>query len=351
MPSSLPDAERLPISLVAQHAFCPRRAWLEAAGEATDTYQMAVGVSEHAPAEDAASSRPDRLHLVEVEHVGWGIVGRCDTIEREADGSLTVVEHKATPIRRRPEVTEPMRVQLALQAECLRSMGQVVRGQAVYFTSHHVRVPVPLASTDLDRAYAELAATRRTITNPTAPPPLEDDPRCTRCSHAAVCLPEERSAQCVRRRIAAADPDAQIVHLATPGSRASLRDGRVRVSYGGEEIASIPIERVDGLVVHGNVDLSGALIRELLWRRRAIVWCTGAGHVVGWSVSGAVPNGLARVRQHAIAAQGRLDLAREFVGAKIANQATFLRRNGDRPEGVRLLRALQRRAATAASLG
>src|SRR5450759_4537063 len=99
--TGLSDTEPLPISLVAQHVFCPRRAWLEAAGETTDTYQMAVGIAEHAPTENPATGRPDRLRIVEVVHPEWGIIGRCDTVERESDGSLTVIEHKATPVRRR----------------------------------------------------------------------------------------------------------------------------------------------------------------------------------------------------------------------------------------------------------
>jgi CRISP-associated protein Cas1 len=37
----------IPISLVAHHAFCPRRAWLEAMGESTHAHQMAVGVAAH----------------------------------------------------------------------------------------------------------------------------------------------------------------------------------------------------------------------------------------------------------------------------------------------------------------
>jgi CRISPR-associated protein Cas1 len=345
------DTELLPISLVAQHVFCPRRAWLEAAGETTDTYQMAVGIAEHLPTENPTTGRPDRLRVVEVVHPEWGVIGRCDTVERESDGSLTVVEHKATPVRRRPDVTEPMRVQLALQVESLKSMGYKVCGQEVYFTSHRVSVPVTLAEADISRARTEVDATRLTVTSATAPPPLEDDPRCTSCSHASVCLPEERSGRPVRRRIAVADPDCQVAHLATPGSRASLRDGRVLVSHRGEEISSIPIERVQSLVLHGNVDLSGALIREMMWRSRPIVWCTGVGRVVGWSVSGSAPNGLQRVRQHEMSATGRLDLAREFVGSKIANQATFLRRNGASLDTVTLLRKLQRRAAVALSLG
>ncbi len=61
--TGLSDTEPLPISLVAQHVFCPRRAWLEAAGETTDTYQMAVGIAEHAPTENPATGRPDRLRI------------------------------------------------------------------------------------------------------------------------------------------------------------------------------------------------------------------------------------------------------------------------------------------------
>ena len=39
------DGESLAISLVAHHVFCPRRTWLEAAGERTDTYQVDTGTT------------------------------------------------------------------------------------------------------------------------------------------------------------------------------------------------------------------------------------------------------------------------------------------------------------------
>jgi CRISPR-associated protein Cas1 len=122
---------------------------LEAAGETTDTYLMAVGIAEHLPTENPTTGRPDRLRIVEVVHPEWGIIGRCDTVESESDGSLTVIAHKATPVRRRPDVTGPMRVQLALQVESLKSMGYRVCGQEVYFTSYRVSVPVRLAEADI----------------------------------------------------------------------------------------------------------------------------------------------------------------------------------------------------------
>lgn len=112
----------------------------------------------------------------------------------------------------------------------------------------------------------------------------------------------------------------------------------------------MPLERVQALVVHGNVDVSGALIRELLWRRLTVVWCSSNGRVVGWAAAATGPNGAARPRQHLASAIGHLDLAREFVSAKIANQATILRRHGAAPETIPRLRALQRQARSADSV-
>lgn len=342
--------DQLPISLVAHHVFCPRRAWLEVQGEQTDTRQVAVGVREHQASDDSGASRRDVRRAVDVRSDSLGITGRCDTVEVATSGALTVVEHKSTPVRRRPEVTEPTKVQLTLQVVALREMGHVVSGSAVWFSSHSERVVVPVTSADEQTARAAVEATRATVAGAQAPAPLEDDPRCTRCSHIGVCLPDERALSPVTRQIRVADPDSQIVHVATPGSRASVRGGRLVVERHDAEKTTVPLERVLGVVVHGNVDISAALLRELMWRDLTVVWCSSRGRFIGWSHSGHSPNGSARVLQHAASACGRLDLAREFVAAKVSNQATFVRRHGAPREVVRKLRALQLQAGSAKSL-
>jgi CRISPR-associated protein Cas1 len=345
------DAEPLAISLVAHHVFCPRRAWLEAAGERTDTAQMAAGSAAHRATDDPTTGREGVLRGAEVVSERLGVVGRCDTVELAPDGSATIVEYKATPVRRRPELTDAMKVQVLLQAMALEEMGYAVSGQYVYFTGHRVRVPVPRTPADVERAENAVRATATTLASRDAPAPLEDDPRCTACSHAGVCLPDERKLEPVRRRIVVGDPDTQVLHLSTPGSRASTRDGRLLVHHQGEALASIPLERVQAVVVHGNVDLTGGLLRELLWRGLPVVFTTGTGRVVGWATAAAGPNGASRVRQHLASAEGRLDLAREFVAAKITNQATLLRRLGAAPTTVIAMRRLARTAQFADSLG
>lgn len=56
MPGHAVDTgDLLPISLVARHVVCPRRGWLEAMGEVTDTHQMAVGLERHRASDDPAA--------------------------------------------------------------------------------------------------------------------------------------------------------------------------------------------------------------------------------------------------------------------------------------------------------
>lgn len=139
-------------------------------------------------------------------------------------------------------------------------------------------------------------------------------------------------------------PDAQVVHLSTPGSRAYTRSGKMLVEKKGERLGEVPLEMVQGLQVHGNIDLSSGLVRELLWRDIPIVWCSGTGRQYGFTKSTYGPNGYQRVQQHVASHEGRLVLAREFVSAKIANQRTKMRRAGAPAEVLSALREAGLRA-------
>lgn len=321
------EQEPIPIGVVAHHAFCPRRAWLEVHGERTDTAQMAVGVRDHAAVDDGTTGRPERLRRVEVGSSLLGLVGRCDTVESDDDGALTVVEHKAAPVRRSVESTHPQRVQLALQALCLRERGYRVKAAAVWFSTGRKRVPIELDDELLDAARSEVASCRTVLGAPRAPEPLADDGRCRGCSHVSVCLPDEHRARQSARRIGVGDPAGRVLHLSTPGSRASLRRGRIEVRSRDTQV-DVPLEQVVGLVVHGNADVSSALVRETLFRGYAIVWCTWSGRVVGWATPANGPNGDARGRQHRFGDDQRLAVARRIVAAKIGNQRRLLRRHG-----------------------
>lgn len=342
LPSSeFPEQQEIPLSLVAHTVFCARRAWLEAAGERTDTWQMQRGHSAHRRSDAPEASDAFSHRALPVLHEGLGIFGRCDVVEGDTDAPLTVVEFKANPLRRSSDVTDPTRIQLALQKMCLEDMGHQVIGTEVFYTETRRRVEVETDAAVQKTARAYVEETRRVVNDEQAPEPLIDDPRCASCSHVSICLPDERQQKPVRRRIIVADPDTQVVHLATPGSRVGLQQGRLVVKKSGDQLGSVPLERVMAIVAHGNVDVSSAVVREMAWRDSPIVWCSGTGRVVAWTRPARSSNGLHRVNQHVASAEGRIEIAREMVAAKVANQATSVRRALDNEESVHRLRSLQ----------
>ena len=304
--------DTLPISLICDFIFCPRRAWLEIQGEKIESLQMERGFHDHRAVDDANGGRGDTdYRAVNVNHQGWGLSGRLDAVRLNEDNGVIIREYKATPVRRSMDVTHAMRIQLALQAACMEDMGYRVDGTEIFFTSHHRIVPVELRKSDYEEAYGS----------------VQDDPRCMRCSHAGICLPEERAHNIPEHRIMVKVPDHAVTHLATPGARAYLKSGRMHVSKNGDEITSVPLDSIQALQIHGNVDVSSGLMRELMWRNIPILWCSGTGRLMGWSVSSYGPNGETRVAQHVASHEGRLDLAREFISAKIHNQIVLLRRS------------------------
>lgn len=126
-----------------------------------------------------------------------------------------------------------------------------------------------------------------------------------------------------------------------------MRQGRLIVEKGGERLGEVPLDLVQALQVHGNVDLSSGLVRELLWRDVPISWLSGTGRQYGYARSSFGPNGYQRVQQHVASYEGRLGLAREFISAKIANQRTKMRRAQAPPEPLAALRESERRVSKA----
>lgn len=344
------DDDFLPISLISHTQFCARRAWLELNGEESDTSQMQAGHSAHRNVDDPKTSRKQRKTGVIVRSEKHRINGRVDEIQLFEDNSVSLIEYKATPVRRTASVTPAHRLQLTLQRLCLEDEGYDVVDQGIYFTDHRRHVPVELDELDFRTALAKIAETREIANSASSPPVLEDQEQCSRCSHFSLCLPDEHQLKQVKRRIHVSDPDGQVLHLSTQGSRASTRSGRVVVTRHGEKIGDVPMERVAGLIVHGNIDLSSALHRNLLWNNVPVVWCSSTGRVYGFSRPADGPNGLLRVRQHVLSERGDLDTAKSMVRAKILNQATLLGRNSDAKSVASTMRDHAHAIATATSI-
>lgn len=98
-----------------------------------------------------------------------------------------------------------MTVQLALQAQALGESGYHVRGEGGVFHSASRQRAGSGRSRRTRTSQAPRRRPTKLLAGDRAPEPLEDTPRCRWCSHAGVCLPNERTLGPVRRQVLAAD--------------------------------------------------------------------------------------------------------------------------------------------------
>lgn len=322
----MPTLEPVPISMVVHYVYCPRRAWLEAQGEQVDSYQMQEGFSAHRRVDEGRHVQQNSVASIPIWSRRLGITGKTDIVRLDA-GTVSIREYKATPVRKKAEVTDGMRLQLALQSLCLTEMGNCVRGTEIYFTKHNQTIPVKLTAADFCNAEDAVRRTRDLLLSTDAPEPRDDTEGCAYCSHVEVCLPDEKYLQPIKRRVLPHKSDMHVISLITPGTYAHITKGRLLVEVKGEKVGTIPVETIQALRVQGNVNLSGGLIKELLQRDIPIAWCTTSGRLLGYASSANSLNASTRQAQHALSMKGSLLFAREFIAAKIANQAIQLRRS------------------------
>ena len=185
---SSPDA--LPLSLLNDFLYCPRRAalkviegwwgenehtaWGELAHEHTDLpgYQVAKGVK--------------LLRALPVFSERLGLSGRCDIVEQHSDGSLCPVEYKKGR-RRRFENDD---AQLCAQGLCLEEMfGEPVLRGAIFHAASKRRREVEFTA-QLRRLTEDAVSELRRLVEAEAVPPAVFKPACEECSLYHICLPE-----------------------------------------------------------------------------------------------------------------------------------------------------------------
>lgn len=180
----------IPLSALNQFVFCPRRAALiHIEGIFKDNAHTLVGslAHEHAdlPGYEIAKG-VTLLRALPVWSERLGLNGKCDIVERHADGALVPVEYKKGR-RRRFDNDD---VQLCAQALCLEEMfGCPVARGAVFHAASKRRREVEF--TDELRSRTERAAADVHALVATGGVPYAVlKPQCAECSLYEVCLPE-----------------------------------------------------------------------------------------------------------------------------------------------------------------
>ncbi len=115
-----------------------------------------------------------------------GLIGKCDLVEFETDGTPYPIEYKHGPKR----VKEHDDLQLAAQALCLEEMtGKRVPKGVIYHFSSRRRREVNISATLREKMEAALVGIRSLMREGRLPPPVNDK-RCDHCSLRNICQPE-----------------------------------------------------------------------------------------------------------------------------------------------------------------
>ncbi len=343
----------LPARMLNEFAYCPRLAYLEwVQGEFADSADTVEGRLRHQRVDKPRTNRveegeEERVHTtsVDLSAPAEGLVAKIDLVESGQDGVLPVDYKRGKRPHLAQGAWEPERVQLCAQGLILRENGYRCEEGVLYFTSSRERVRVAFDE-ELVRRTRELAESmRRTMGEAQVPPPLEDSPKCPRCSLVGICLPDEvllltrpdTGGQHPVRPLAPLRDDALPLYVQKHGARIKKNGDTLEVHCDDERLAVARWMEISQIVAFGAVQMSTQVIQEACRRGIPITYLSSGGWFYGMIQGMPHKNVELRCRQFALAADGQmsLGLARSFVQAKIANCRTMLRRNHDGlPEGV-----------------
>lgn len=193
--------EVLPLSLLNDFLYCQRRAALKAVeGVRSENKHTVLGdiVHEHAdlPGYEVAKD-VTLLRALPVWSERLGLSGKCDVVERYADGSLVPIEYKKGKRR----VFKNDNAQLCAQALCLEEMnGRRIQRGAVFHAASKRRREVaftPELRALVENSLAEL----RALLDLQRVPAAIFKPTCEECSLFEICLPKAASEDSCARRL------------------------------------------------------------------------------------------------------------------------------------------------------
>jgi CRISPR-associated exonuclease Cas4 len=195
--------ELLPLSLLNDYLFCPRRAALKIVeGWRAENKHTVLGdiVHEHAdlPGYEVAKGIK-LLRALPVFSDRLGLNGKCDIVEQHSGGLLCPVEYKKGK-RRQFENDD---AQLCAQALCLEEMFKLPVERGAVFHAESKRRREVEFTPELRTLTEEAIQQLHRLLALEQVPPAEFKPACEECSLFKICLPRVTSQPASLRRAAA----------------------------------------------------------------------------------------------------------------------------------------------------
>ena len=361
-PEITPEMPPLPVRILNEYVYCPRLAYLEwVQGEFADNADTVEGRTRHKRVDDSGGTLPDaadvdgetEIHArsVTLSSERLGLIGKLDLVEGEGD-EVRPVDYKRG---KRPHVEkgayDPERVQLCAQGLLLQEHGYRAEDGIIYFAGSRERVHVRFDDELVERTQTAASELRLVAASKHIPPPLEDSPKCPRCSLVGICLPDEvqflKKGEVAPRPLVPAREDALPLYVQENRARVRKRGETLEVLVEDEKQATARLGETSQVALFGTVSITTPTIHELLRRNITLSFHTYGGWFLGHTVGTGHNNVELRTAQYRASFDDHLclRLAKGWIHAKIANARTLLRRNWrgeDTPD--RLLRQLRKTA-------
>lgn len=347
------DLPLLPARMVNEFQYCPRLAYLEwVQGEWADSADTVEGRHVHRrvdrpqgnlpEAAGESEAEPERTHArsITLSSNRLGLIAKMDLVE--ADGmTVTPVDYKRG---KRPHVPrgayDPERVQLCLQGLILEEHGYTCTEGMLYFAASRERVRVVFDEELRALTRNAIDGLRLMAVGGRIPPPLEDSPKCPRCSLVGICLPDEvrmlQGAPDTPRPLAVGREEALPLYVQARGAKVAKKGETLEIFVEDQKVQTARLGEVSQLVVMGQVYVTTPTLMELMSRGIPVSWHSFGGWFLGHSIGTGHKNVEIRTAQYRTSFDDHacLRLAKGFVLAKIQNQRTLLRRNWKAAEPV-----------------
>jgi CRISP-associated protein Cas1 len=344
------DLPLLPARMINEYQYCQRLAYLEwVQGEWAESADTVEGRYAHRRVDRPSGSLPEPSRSSDSQDAGGmehvharsitlsssrlGLIARMDLVEGEGN-RVTPVDYKRG---KRPHIPrgayDPERVQLCVQGMILEEHGYVCDEGVLYYVASRERVPVAFDDELRELTRSAMAGMRAMAAGAQIPPPLEDSPKCSRCSLVGICLPDEvnflRRQESPPRPLAVSRDDALPLYVQARGAKVSKKGETLEVWVEDEKAQTVRLIDVSQLAVMGQIYVTTPTLHELMSREIPVSWHSFGGWFLGHTVGTGHKNVEVRTAQYKTSFDPAacLKIAKGLVIAKIQNQRTLLRRN------------------------
>jgi len=346
------DMPLLPARMVNEYEYCPRLAYLEwVQGEWAESADTVEGRYRHRRVDKPGGDLPkpgeaeegEKIHAksITLSSNRLGLIAKMDLVEGEGT-TVTPVDYKRG---KRPHVPQgaydPERIQLCVQGLILEEHGYTCNEGVLYFVESKERVRVVFDEELRAKTRAAVDGLRFIAIGGQLPPPLEDSPKCPRCSLVGICLPDEvnflKRMEEPPRPLAVARDEALPLYVQANSAKVAKKGETLEVTVEDERKTNVRLIDVSQVVLMGNIYLTTPTLHELMRREIPVTWHSFGGWFLGHTAGIGHKNVELRTAQYRASFDEMicLKLARDLVRTKILNCRTLMRRNWrgeDKPE-------------------